>query len=83
MTLVDADICIKQLTTAADLVELNGGKLRVVRHVNALVSELLAQLVHALQAAHHQHLQVQLRRYLGTGRCQGLSRAASHQLSAT
>ena len=39
-------------------VELAGGELGVVRHVDALVAELAADLVHAVHAAHHQLLDV-------------------------
>lgn len=45
------------------LVELAGGKLRVVRQVSVLVAELLAQLVHALEAADDELLEVQFRRH--------------------
>jgi hypothetical protein len=43
-------------------VELASGELGVVREVNALVAELPADLVDAVEAAHDEHLQVQLRR---------------------
>jgi len=43
-------------------VELAGGELRVVGEVDALVAELAAQLVHALQTADDEHLEVQLGR---------------------
>mmetsp|Transcript_23325 Transcript_23325/g.64452 ORF Transcript_23325/g.64452 Transcript_23325/m.64452 type:complete len:382 (+) Transcript_23325:935-2080(+) len=42
-------------------VELACRELRVVRQVDALVPELPANLIHALDAAHHQLLKVQLR----------------------
>ncbi len=41
-------------------VELAGGELRIVGQVDALVTELTADLVHSLQTADHQLLQVQL-----------------------
>lgn len=43
------------------LVELDRGELWVMRHVNGLVAELLADLVNAVESADHQHLEVQLR----------------------
>jgi len=43
-------------------VELAHGELGVVRHVDALVAEVAADLVDPVDAAHHQHLQVQLGR---------------------
>lgn len=42
-------------------IELAGGELWVVRQVDAFVTELLANLEHAIHAAHNQHLQVELR----------------------
>mmetsp|Transcript_56 Transcript_56/g.189 ORF Transcript_56/g.189 Transcript_56/m.189 type:complete len:549 (+) Transcript_56:61-1707(+) len=41
-------------------VELAGGELRVVREVDALVSEIPPDLVHPVHAPYHQHLQVEL-----------------------
>ena len=43
------------------LIELTGGELRVVLGVHALVAEDAADLIHSLQAAHDEPLQVQLR----------------------
>ena len=37
------------------LVELTGCELRVVRHVNALISELLAQLIHPVHTSNDLH----------------------------
>ena len=45
------------------LVELARGELRVVGEVDPLVAELAADLVHAVQAADDEHLQVQLGRH--------------------
>mmetsp|Transcript_13985 Transcript_13985/g.41160 ORF Transcript_13985/g.41160 Transcript_13985/m.41160 type:complete len:210 (-) Transcript_13985:468-1097(-) len=44
-------------------VELTGGELRVVRHVDALVPKEPANLVDAVEAADHQHLEVELGGY--------------------
>ena len=44
------------------LVELAGRELRVVRQVDALVAELAADLVHAVDAADDEHLEVELGR---------------------
>jgi hypothetical protein len=46
--------------TAACLVQLNGGELRVMPCADALVPEDAPDLEHALHAAYHQTLQVQL-----------------------
>lgn len=46
------------------LVELTGGEFGIVSHVDALIAELLAHFVDALQAPDDQHLQVQLRGHL-------------------
>lgn len=45
------------------LVELAGGELRVVCHVDALVAELPPNLVHPVEATHNEHLEVQLGRH--------------------
>ena len=42
------------------LIQLNGGELRVVLGVHALVAEDTADLVHAVHAAHDQTLEVEL-----------------------
>mmetsp|Transcript_76663 Transcript_76663/g.206681 ORF Transcript_76663/g.206681 Transcript_76663/m.206681 type:complete len:467 (+) Transcript_76663:568-1968(+) len=43
-------------------VELTSCELRIVRHVHALIPEVAADLVNAVQAANHEHLEVQLGR---------------------
>ncbi len=48
------------LVVGVRLVELEHRELRVVGRVHALVAEVLAELVHALEAAHDQPLQVEL-----------------------
>ena len=48
------------LIVGVSLVELTGGELRVVGEINALIAELTANLIHTVQTANDQHLQVQL-----------------------
>lgn len=48
--------------SGAHHVELARRELRVVRQVDAFVPELAPDFIHALDASHHEHLEVQLRR---------------------
>lgn len=45
------------------LIKFTGGELRIVSHVNAFISELPPDLIHPVEAAHNEHLQVQLGRH--------------------
>ena len=77
VVVVAARLCCGAL---AHLVELARGELGVVGQVNALVAELTADLVHAIQTTDHQHLHRDTHVYHTHTQKQCLRRSSSRKM---